>query len=517
MRALTFLLSALLVLPTGGAYAQQAPNRPSSSGASDLPNIGTPADTVWTQDEEYQVGRMVVKGLRDAGQLLEDPEINEYLQSIGSRLVSHAQDDGLKFTFFAVKNPEINAFALPGGFIGVNSGLLLATKNESELAGVLAHEISHVTQRHIARGIKAQGRSALVSAAALLAAILVGAAGGGGDAMMGAIAMAQGASAQQQLNFTRANENEADRVGIGVLAAAGFDPQAMPDFFETLGRRYGSRPGYIPELLQSHPLTSNRIAEARGRAREYSARKVQDTVSYELSRERLRVLVAPEEADPSAYYEKVISTDDEKEDDGHRYGRALSLIASNKPADAVPILQKLAAANPAIIQYRSALGEALMRAHRADESLDTFNQAMQLFPRNVPLTMHYAEALMRVDQASLAHDILLDLFNAVPPTPEQARFIAVCANAAGDVADAYSYMAEYHVMSGELMLAIGQLELALAVPNLTSVQRARFQARMDELKEYMPKGENRVARGSKDGDENGGNRRPRRQVRMSTF
>ena len=142
-----------------------------------------------------------------------------------------------RFPFFFVRDDTINAFALPGGFIGVNYGLVLATRNEAQLAGVLAHEIAHVTQRHIARRVRSQGRASIATMAAILAAILVGAATGSGDAAMGGIAMAQGAAMQQQINFTRANENEADRVGMGFLAAAGFDPYGMPDFFETMGRR----------------------------------------------------------------------------------------------------------------------------------------------------------------------------------------------------------------------------------------------------------------------------------------
>ena len=199
--------------------------------AEDLPDIGTPVNTTLTPNDEYQIGAMIVRGLRDAGQILEDPELTEYLQTLGSRLVSHVQNaNPQRFQFFLVKDSSINAFALPGGFIGVNAGLVLATHNESELAGVLAHEIAHVTQRHIARSIQAQSRSNLVSTAAMLAAILIGATtGAGGDVMQGAVAVAQGAAAQQRLNFTRANEYEADRVGISTLAAAGFAFACEPD------------------------------------------------------------------------------------------------------------------------------------------------------------------------------------------------------------------------------------------------------------------------------------------------
>ncbi|HEV3486691.1 MAG TPA: M48 family metalloprotease, partial [Vicinamibacterales bacterium] len=198
---------------------------------SDLPDIGSPADATLAQSDEYRIGAMIVRQLRDQNQILEDPEITEYVQNLGSRLAAHASDGSQRFTFFVVRESSINAFALPGGFIGINQGLLLATRNASELASVLAHEIAHVTQRHIARAVRAQGRQSIASMAAVLAAILIGAAtGAGGDAMQGAIAAAQGMAMQQQINFTRANEYEADRVGIGYLASAGFEPRAMPDF-----------------------------------------------------------------------------------------------------------------------------------------------------------------------------------------------------------------------------------------------------------------------------------------------
>jgi predicted Zn-dependent protease len=459
----------------------------------DLPDIGTPANTTLTPDDEYQIGAMIVRGLRDAGQILEDPELTEYVQTLGSRLVSHAQGGQQRFQFFLVKDSSINAFALPGGFIGVNAGLVLATANESELAGVLAHEIAHVTQRHIARSIQAQSRASLVSTAAMLAAILIGATtGAGAEVIQGATAVAQGAAAQQRLNFTRANEYEADRVGIGTLAAAGFNPNAMPAFFETMGRRAGLAGSRVPEMLQSHPVTSSRIAESRSRAAQYHLPPATDSRSYRLSRERLRLLGLPPGTDARAYYEGYLEGV-KAPDDSNRYGQALSLMASGAPEEAIPILQGLSERNDDVIHYRSALGEAQILAGMTDESLTTFARALELFPRNVPLTVRYAEALMRAGKPRRAHEILLDLFNTVMPTPEQCRLIALAANSAGDVADAYYYMSEYHVLSGDLMLAINQLQLALGVPDLTPVQRERFRARLDQLREYLPKREQRVA------------------------
>ena len=207
-----------LLLATVPALAQ-----PQKSSQDQLPEMGTAAQAALSLEDESQIGRMVMRNLREAGMVLDDPEVHEYIQSLGLRLSSLAQDGNRNFNFFVVRDPAINAFALPGGYVGIHSGLMLETRNESELAGVLAHEVAHVTQRHIARGLEAQSRANLMTTAAMLAAILVGAAGGGSsDVTMGAITAAQNMAAQAGINFTRDNEYEADRIGIGVLAAAGF-------------------------------------------------------------------------------------------------------------------------------------------------------------------------------------------------------------------------------------------------------------------------------------------------------
>jgi predicted Zn-dependent protease len=474
----TLLLTAALTFGAASLPAHADPD--------DLPDIGSPAQTMLTLQDEYQIGRMIVRGLRDQDQILEDPEVTEYIRSLGLRLSSQAHDGSQRFNFFMVKDNGINAFALPGGFIGVNSGLLLETKNESELAGVLAHEIAHVTQRHIARSIAAQSRTSLVSTAAMLAAILVGAAAGGGDAAMAGVAAAQSLAIQQQISFTRANETEADRVGLGILARSGLDPNGMPAFFETMSRHAGSSELNIPEMLRTHPVTSTRIAETKERATQLQVEASPDSPSYALTRERLRVLSTPPGEDPRSYYAAIIENEPDATS-AQVYGKALALVMAGQPAQAVPIFARLRKADPTILQYHTALGQAQLLAGQGDASLATLKQAMELFPRNVAVTVRYAESLMRLGDSRRAHQVLLDLFNVVPPTPEQAKLTAQAANAAGDVADSYYYMSEYHLMSGDLPLAISQLQLALAVPKITDVQRAKFEARLDEIQQALPK------------------------------
>lgn len=472
----TFLGTALL------AFAAGAQTNP----ADDLPDIGSPASTMMTLDDEYQIGRMVVRGLRDQDQILDDPEVAEYIQTLGSRLSAEAHDGVQRFNFFTVKDQGINAFALPGGFIGMNAGLILETKNESELAGVMAHEIAHVTQRHIARSIAAQSRSSLVSTAAMLAAILLGAAAGGGDGAMAGVAAAQSLAIQQQISFTRSNETEADRVGLGILARSGFDPNGMPAFFETMSRHAGSSELNIPEMLRTHPVTSTRIAETKQRAEQLNIDPSADSISYAITRERLRVLSTPSGQDPQQYYNAVIQNEPDATT-AQVYGKALAMMMSGHADKAIPIFQRLRDSDTTVTQYHTALGQAQLRAGKGKDSLATLEKARELFPRNVAVTVRYAESLMQTGDSKRAHEILLDLFNVVPPTPEQARLTALAANAAGDVADSYFYMSEYHIMSGDLPLAVNQLQLALAVPKITSVQRARFEARLEEVQQAMPK------------------------------
>jgi len=474
-KLLFFTLAASLTVATGIVAAQTQ---------SELPEIGNPAAAVISVNEERQIGEMIVRQLRDQNRVLDDPEVAEYVQSLGLRLASQASDPATRrFQYFTVREAGINAFALPGGFIGLNYGTILASGNESELASVLAHETAHVTQRHIAREINAQSKQGLVSAATILAAILIGAAAGGnGSAMEGAIAAAQGASIQQQINFTRTQEYEADRVGIGFLASAGFDPNAMANFFEAMSRHEGLNGAWIPEMLRDHPVTGNRVAEARARAAQYERRKSPQSVGYALIKERLRVLTTAREELMHLYTE--IGAEHEPELDKN-YGRALTLMAIGRPADAVKILAPLVERHQGNTLLYGALGQAQMEAQQTGEGLATFEHALALFPRNVPLSIRYAEGLMSAGRAEEAHVLLLDLFNNIDPTPPQIRLTAMAASAAGDTGDAYYYMSEFHISNGDLLMSVQQLQLALTAPNLTVVQKERYQARLDEIRDYL--------------------------------
>ena len=448
-----------------------------------LPDMGSPADAVLSRSDEARLGRQIMVSVRASGQVVEDPLINEYINEVGSRIAAQSNDGNHSFTFFVIDDPAINAFALPGGYIGVHTGLIEASRNEHELAGVMAHEVAHVTQRHIARAIHASQRQSIISTALMLGAIIAGAAGAGGDAVGGLASVAQGTAAQQQINFTRSNEYEADRIGIAAMADAGFDPYGMASFFEVLSRQSPvSMEARVPEFLRTHPVTTTRISEARGRAAEYPRNPAPNSIGYGIA--RIRALVARFDT-PEAAVAHFETRDYARQSSIERYGRAVAYQRAGLHRDSKHIFEDLLADDEGVIAYHIGLAQSQIALEQRREGLATWDRAVELFPRNVPLIVEYGEDLIRLGMADRAHTLLLDLLNNVPPTPEQVRLIARAAAEAGDQAESLYYMSEYHLMTGNLEGGINFLRQALLVPNLDEIQRIRFEARIDFIREFM--------------------------------
>jgi beta-barrel assembly-enhancing protease len=491
MRAFVLILVALFLNATtlSVAAAAQPHSNPlttdlPSAVISDLPDLSSSANLMLSKQEQSELGYSVMLQMRQQHAIFDDPETDEYIQQIGQRLASQSTDGGGYFHYVVLKSDQINAEAVTGGWVFVFTGLIPATHTESELAGVLAHETAHITQNHIAREMENQKKATMASLAAMLGAIVLGAlGGGGGDAIEGGIIASQGLAQQQEIGFSRTVEEEADRVGITYLAAAGFDPEGMADFFERLMREQGIQNGWVPAILQDHPVDTERIAAARARAALYPP--VPDTSSpdYYLIKARVDVLTAPGDEDIQRLYAERIAKGDHSL--GTLYGDALALMQDNKAAQAVPILKQLIAQHGDLHLLYSALGQAQAQAGDMKVALATFRLATQLFPRNVPVTVRYAQTLMADGKNALAHQTLLDLFNNVDPTPDQIQLTARAASAAGDLGDAYYYMGVFQTETGNLPLAAQQYRLALNTPHLTHVQRARIIASLREVDDYL--------------------------------
>ncbi|MEX1273732.1 MAG: M48 family metalloprotease [Gammaproteobacteria bacterium] len=455
--------------------------------SADLPAMGSSASRTLSPDDEAAIGRQVLRDLREAGYVLDDPAATEYLQSLGQRLASVSGDRAQRYTFFLVDSTDINAFALPGGYIGINSGLIMTTANESELAGVVAHEIAHVSQRHIARQFEQAGRFDTMAAAAILAAILVGAASGSHDVAQAGIAVGQSAMIQNRINFTRAHEHEADRVGINTLAAAGFDPMGMATMFETMEQRARLSGTFVPDFLRTHPVSAERIAEARDRAGKAEVATPRNSRAYLLMRARVRAL-SSEPTEAVRWFRATLGAAPVHEHEALRYGLALALTEAGQADEARPMLEALVAGGEDIVYYHLALAAAEFKARETESALARYELAMRVFPRSVAVTQAYAQSLLYLGRGREALSHLVALLPQAEGSPQLYRLLAMSSGAAGELADAHYFMSEVHVLSGDLMPAIDQLQLALSIPEINQQQRRRAEARLEQLSAYLPRG-----------------------------
>ena len=473
-----------LLLTMSSAFAAPQSDGISSSSDFNLPQIGEAGANSVTPEQEYQAGIQIMDQLRNGGAILDDPLIHEYIDNLGHQLSSHSDNPTLHFEYFVLNDPTINAVTLPGGFIGVNSGMFLASDNEDELAGVMAHETGHVTQRHIARSIEDQKNHSLLDLATILGAILIAAHTADPNVAMGTLATAEGSIIQHQINFTRSQEAEADRVGIQTLARAGFSPDGMIDFFEKM-QRNSALNGYdqIPEFLMDHPLDLTRMSYLKERAESLHVPPKPDSRSYAIMKARLRVLETDNAESTRQYFLAGIQSEHGWNQEAMRYGLSLIDTQLNRDAEAIDLMRRLEDKYEDVIAFHIGLAEAQMAAGKTEPAIATYNQAMQLFPGSLPLTLSYASDLINAARPEQAISLLLSL----PPggndgDAETLRLLAKAYNKAGNVADSHFYMSRYYSMTGLNDQALEQLKIALAVPDISDFQRQRYQARMDRLK-----------------------------------
>ena len=465
-----WLLALLLAVPAA----------PALPATTELPDLGEESGAVLSPLEEQQLGEDFMRQARAQLDILNDPELSEYLQTLGNRLTTAAETEH-PYYFFLINNPTINAFAVPGGYIGVHTGLLLAARRETELAAVLAHETAHVTQRHIPRMIAESRRMSGPTMAAILAGILLAAAGGGqgGEA---AIALATAGAAQHQINFTRTFEQEADRIGMHVLDGAGYDARAMPAFFErmeTLSRLYETN---VPEFLLTHPVTGRRIAESQDQAERFPQRPAGDDFEFRHMQARLQAL-GGKSGEAVLFFRGQLENGGAAQRGARRYGLALALLASRKPAEAEREVTSLITEHPDYPPYYSLRAEAELAAGRTGEGLETFRLAVARFPGSLALTQRYGEALLNRGQARVARDLLERTVRQHPSEPALQRLLARAAGNAGYPMEAHRAYGEYYFLTGQPRAAVEQLELALKHARNDFYYVASIEARIKEIRE----------------------------------
>lgn len=472
-------LRRLFVLFVGLAACLQAVATPAAD-LSALPDLGDESGSLISPQEETRLGQAFMRQARAQMQFLDDPELIDYLESLGNRLASQTGRVGQEFRFFVVDDPSINAFAVPGGFITVHTGLVLATETESELAAVLAHEIAHVSQRHIPRMLAAQQKATGPAMLAMLAAILLISAGHseGGEA---AIALSTAGMVQNQINFTRTHEEEADRVGTQLMLDAGLDVHAMPVFFKRLhswSRLYATN---LPEYLSTHPLTLRRISESENRASQYPKSPVDPSNAFQHFRAKLRA----REGNAAATVNQIRQNLSKKKyslERAERYALALALGRQKDFNAARKELQQLVRRYPQYTYYNIALAELELKAGRTDSALTLYKQAYRQSPTHRALLQSYAEALLQVDQPQKALRISRAGLRLQPDNPEFYRQVALAAGKAGRHLEAHHALAEKNYLTGNYVAAIQQLNIALRYAGDNAYEKSRIEARSREIK-----------------------------------
>lgn len=471
-----------LNLPADSYQPDYLVQSPSDFG---LPQLGKAGADVLTPEQEYQIGVQVMNQARAEGAILDDPLVHAYIDDLGHDLSSNSDDPTLHFEYFVINSPVINAVTLPGGFIGVNYGLILDTDNEDELAGVMAHETSHVTQRHIARSAEYQKDHSLLNIATLLAGILVAGMSGDPDVAMGAITTAQGSIMQRQITFTRSQEEEADRVGIQTLARAGFQPQGMIEFFQKMQREdMLNGYNYIPEFLLDHPQDSTRMSYLMARAISMHVPPRPNSRSYAIMKARVRVLESNDISKLVPYFQAAINNTHGWDQEAARYGLALVYSRINRNSDAIQLMQQLCSKYDDVVAFRIGLADAQMAANDIAAAKATYQQALKLFPDSKPLALSYAHDLIEADQPQNAISVLIALSVQTDEDPDVLRMLAKAYSKAGNSAESHYYMSEYYYHTGLVAAAADQLHIALATPGIDGMQRQRYQARLDRLQAW---------------------------------
>lgn len=446
-----------------------------------LPEMGDSAGALVSPLEEFQVGQSFFWRLQHSVTLVDDPEVNSYIRSLGYRLVANSDDPNRSFTFFVVPDSSVNAFAAPGGFIGIHTGLILTSETESELASVMAHEIAHVTQRHILRSFERSKRMSVPMTAAMIAAALLGAADP--SAGSAAIMAVQAGNVQMQLDYSRAHEAEADNLGMQTLVNAGFDPHAMPRFFERLqvaSRFYGGN--QIPEFLRTHPITGSRIADARGRAANYEPRpQVRDTEQFYLMREKLRVMAASNIREVLKTYEDKLKDSQGEDQAVARYGYALALLKNGNLTQAREQITTLIVQDDNRLSYHLALADIEIASGRMDAALGIYSDFQRVYPDDWALSIKQVQALLRAGQPRQAVPILQRQLDVGESSAALYRLLAQAYGDMGQKSQSHAWLAEHYHSSGQLMQAADQLRIAADYARGDEFELAKISSRLRQV------------------------------------
>lgn len=446
-----------------------------------LPDIGDPATSILSPAEEQRLGAVILGQIRRSLNVINDAEIDTYINSLGTKLVTAGLDSDLDFTFLCVQDPTLNAFAAPGGIIAVNTGLIQATATESELAGVVAHEIAHVKQRHLARAYANASQINIATALGVLAAIATGIYNPelGGAALHSTLA----AGTQANLSFSRENEQEADRIGMLLLANAKFDPMGMPDFFTQMHRHSQINSGPVLEFLSTHPVTLSRISDTRSRAVQFSGPFLKDSQRFQYAKARLVALTT----NPAAIidqYESKLKSGKITAANTDSYMYAIALTRLKRPHEAITVLNKLKETEHTdLLAIDLASAQAFLAANEPAKALVVLEKQDRIYPAQEAIIYYLAKSLIDLNRPREALGKLEQISVYKHNNPLLEGLKAKAAAEANLPWISHEAMADYYISYGQYGSAMDQFELALSDNRIDAVAQARIRSKRKELRE----------------------------------
>jgi len=451
---------------------------PAVSLAAELPALGD-GSSVITPSQEKALGQSWVRRLRSQVALIGDPVVVEYLDDLIYRLLPNSELTDTQLIITVIDSPELNAFAVPGGIIGVNAGMFLYADNEQELASVLAHELAHLSQRHFARRLEESSKQMALNMAGILASVIL-AATAGSDAGVAALASSQALSLQQQLSYSRLNEQEADRIGIQTLAASGMNAQAMVAMFERMlkSQRFNRA---VPEYLRTHPLTESRISDMASRSAAFPGIPYAENQDFYFVQSRIQVHYSANLEDSVTRFRDAQRHSRSTVRDGARYGEVLALVRGQRATEAENTLHALLEDHPTSIMVNLLKVEWLLAQQRVDDALRLLEHNLLLNPANYAITRAHATALTLKREPARALAQLKRLTATHPNEIDLWYELAEVAGQANAIVDLHRARAEYFFLKADKNAAMQQLEQALAKSEGNYQQSILIRNRMREM------------------------------------
>ncbi len=453
---------------------------PAQGLAYNLPEMGDSAARSLSPMQEQQLGAEIMLQVRQSPLYNTDPIVTSYVRDLGERLAAKSSRASDEFDFFVINDPRVNAFALPGGYIGINAGLIMVAAHEDEVAGVMAHEIAHVTQRHIARMFERSQALSWPMMAMILGSMIL--ASQNPALGSGALASTIAGSAQDMINFTRSNEEEADRVGMELLANAEFDPMAMSTFFGRMAQanKYNDS-FYVPDFLRTHPVSTARVADAASRAQQYPAVQKKDSLSFHLIKQRLQVMYAGHNQDIVAHYRAELAKPGQNNNPALQYGYSLALAKKGFKTEAIAQLQQLINNNRTEKVYAMSLAEIYQEQQQYMAGIALLQNTLRSYPHDEGISLQLAQMLNNAQQYKQAKTLMEQQIRYADENPQYYHYLAQAQSKLKNPQASHMARAEYYALQDDLHSAVRELKRAQSYNKDNAYLQAKISARLKKL------------------------------------